>query len=163
MLFLRSETIGFLAWLGAELGVTGCVRDTAVARGWVKSPELAGHVHTRAVPRLGGVAVCVSFTVVVTLCVAGSRLAGLAIPVSLHTVLGILGPALIIFVLGLYDDVHSVGPYAKVGIQAVAGSLLYFGGFGIHQLWLFVSAEHPLHGGVGLPLTVLWVLLITNA
>src|SRR6266481_1445655 len=143
--------------------MTRWLRDAAVARGWVKAPELARHVHTRAVPRLGGVAVCVSFTVVVTLCVAGSRLAGLAIPVSLHTLLGILGPSLIIFVLGLYDDVHSVGPYAKLGIQAVAGSLLYFGGFGIHQLWLFSSAEHPLKAVVDLPLTVLWVLLITNA
>ncbi len=163
ILYLRNYLIAFFACLAASLALTRWLRDTAVARGWVKAPELARHVHTRAVPRLGGVAVCVSFTVVVTLCVAGSRLAGLAIPVSLHTLLGILGPSLIIFVLGLYDDVHSVGPYAKLGIQAVAGSLLYFGGFGIHQLWLFSSAEHPLKAVVDLPLTVLWVLLITNA
>src|SRR5258708_7506995 len=155
--------MAFFACLAASLALTRWLRDAAVARGWVKAPELARQVHTRAVPRLGGVAVSVSFTVVVTLCVAGGRLAGLAIPVSLHTALGILGPSLIIFVLGLYDDVHSVGPYKKLGIQAVAGSLLYFGGFGIHQLWLFTSAGHPLKAVIDLPFTVLWVLLITNA
>ncbi len=163
ILFPRSYLIAFLACLVASLALTRWLRDAAVARGWIKAPELARHVHTRAVPRLGGVAVCLSFTAVVMLFLAGSRLAGLAIPVSIHAAFGILGPSLIIFVLGLYDDVHSVGPYTKLGIQVLAGSFLYFSGFGIHQLWLFTSAGHPLKVVVDLPLTVLWVLLITNA
>jgi UDP-GlcNAc:undecaprenyl-phosphate GlcNAc-1-phosphate transferase len=75
---------------------------------------------------------------------------------------GILGPALIIFLLGLYDDLHSIGPYRKFGVQAIAAVLLYLSGFGIHQLDLF-SAGHILQTAVGLPLTVVWVLLITNA
>jgi UDP-GlcNAc:undecaprenyl-phosphate/decaprenyl-phosphate GlcNAc-1-phosphate transferase len=145
------------------LALTRLLRDAAVARGWVKAPESARHVHTCGVPRLGGVAVCVSFTVVVTLFLVVSRLAGVAIPVSLRTVLGILSPSLIIFALGLYDDVYSVGPYPKVVVQAMAGTLLYFGGFGIHQFWTFTSTAHPLRAIVDLPLTVLWVLLITNA
>jgi UDP-GlcNAc:undecaprenyl-phosphate GlcNAc-1-phosphate transferase len=76
--------------------------------------------------------------------------------------LSIVGPALIIFLLGLYDDHHPIGPYWKFGVQAGAAVLLYLGGFGIHQLDLF-SVGHILRTAVGLPLTVLWVLLITNA
>ena len=162
-MFVRSYLIAFFACLAGSLAITRWLRNAAVARGWVKAPESARHVHTRRVPRLGGVAVCLSFTVVVTLFLAVSRFAGLAIPFSPPTALGILGPSLIIFALGLYDDVHSVGPYTKVGVQALAGSLLYFGGFGIHQLWLFTSGGHPLKTVVDLPLTVLWVLLVTNA
>lgn len=75
---------------------------------------------------------------------------------------GILGPALIIFLLGLYDDLHSIGPYRKFGVQALAAVLLYLSGFGIHQLDLF-SSGRVLQTAIGLPLTVLWVLLITNA
>jgi hypothetical protein len=55
-----------------------------------------------------------------------------------------------------------MGPYRKFGIEALAAALLYFGGFGIHRFDLF-SAGFPLRTAVGLPLTVLWVLLITNA
>jgi UDP-GlcNAc:undecaprenyl-phosphate/decaprenyl-phosphate GlcNAc-1-phosphate transferase len=76
--------------------------------------------------------------------------------------IGILGPSLIIFLLGLYDDLHSIGPYWKLCVEAVAAVFLYLGGFGIHQLDLF-SAGHILQAAVGLPLTVFWVLLITNA
>jgi UDP-GlcNAc:undecaprenyl-phosphate/decaprenyl-phosphate GlcNAc-1-phosphate transferase len=162
-LFVSSYLISFFACLIASLALTRWLRDTAVARGWVKAPELVRHVHTHPVPRLGGVAICFSFTIVVSLFLAMSKLAVLPIPVSSHTTFGILGPSLIIFALGLYDDVHSVGPYKKIGIQAVAATLLYFSGFGIHQLGLFSSPEHPLKAVVSLPLTVLWVLLVTNA
>jgi UDP-N-acetylmuramyl pentapeptide phosphotransferase/UDP-N-acetylglucosamine-1-phosphate transferase len=62
----------------------------------------------------------------------------------------------------LYDDVYSLNAYWKFGIEAIAAIWLYAGGYGIHNLRL-------IHGGqaldriYGLPLTILWVLLITNA
>lgn len=73
----------------------------------------------------------------------------------------ILGSAFIIFLLGLHDDLRFVGPYWKFGIQALAAALLYAGGVGIHRLDLLSAGQAP-RTAVGLPLTVLWVLLITN-
>jgi UDP-N-acetylmuramyl pentapeptide phosphotransferase/UDP-N-acetylglucosamine-1-phosphate transferase len=74
----------------------------------------------------------------------------------------ILGPATIIFVLGLIDDFRGLSAYTKFAVQAGAAVLLFWNGFGISKLSLLAS--HPAWSWlVGLPLTVLWVLWITNA
>ena len=145
-----------------SLLLTRWIRNVAIAHGWVKAPELDRHVHTTAVPRLGGVAICASFVTVSTVALLVSKWMGFPFALPVMPTIGILGPSLIIFLLGLYDDLHSIGPYRKLGVQAVAAVFLYLGGFGIHQLDLF-SAGRILQTAVGLPLTVLWVLLITNA
>ncbi|MGD0966595.1 MAG: MraY family glycosyltransferase, partial [Candidatus Acidiferrales bacterium] len=145
-----------------SLLLTRWVGRAATARGWVKVPKLDRHVHTRPVPVLGGVAIYASFMAV---CIAAFTVPiWTRFPFGMPVIktVGILGPALIIFLLGLYDDLHSIGPYRKFGVQAIAAVLLYLSGFGIHQLDLF-SAGHILQTAVGLPLTVVWVLLITNA
>jgi UDP-GlcNAc:undecaprenyl-phosphate/decaprenyl-phosphate GlcNAc-1-phosphate transferase len=145
-----------------SLLLTRWVRKVATARGWVKAPELDRHVHTKPVPTLGGVAIYSSFMVVTAAVLVVPRWMGLPFGLPVMKTFGILGPALIIFLLGLYDDLHSIGPYRKFGVQAFAAVLLYLSGFGIHQLDLF-STGRILQTAVGLPLTVLWVLLITNA
>jgi UDP-GlcNAc:undecaprenyl-phosphate/decaprenyl-phosphate GlcNAc-1-phosphate transferase len=145
-----------------SLLLTRSVRKLAIARGWVKTPELDRHVHTKPVPRLGGVAIFVSFMAVCAAVLMVPRWFGFPFVLPVMKAFGILAPALIIFLLGLYDDLHSIGPYGKFGIQAIAAVLLYLGGFGIHQLDL-LSAGRILQTAIGLPLTVAWVLLITNA
>jgi UDP-GlcNAc:undecaprenyl-phosphate GlcNAc-1-phosphate transferase len=87
---------------------------------------------------------------------------GSASAVLAKRILGLLGPAFIIFLMGFYDDLRSLSPYWKFGIQTLAAAMLYWGGFGIHRVDLFSSGQ--IFGSVvGLPLTVFWVLLITNA
>jgi UDP-GlcNAc:undecaprenyl-phosphate GlcNAc-1-phosphate transferase len=76
--------------------------------------------------------------------------------------LKILGPATIIFVLGLIDDFCGLSAYTKFAVQAGAAVLLFSNGLGISQL--SILAGHPHMGWLlGLPLTILWVLWITNA
>jgi len=145
-----------------SLLLTRWVRKVANARGWVKAPALDRHVHKKPVPTLGGVAIYASFTIVSAVVLVVPKWIGLPFGLPVMKTVGILGPALIIFLLGLYDDLYSIGPYRKFGVQAFAAMLLYLSGFGIHQLDLF-SAGRILQTAVGLPLTVLWVLLITNA
>jgi UDP-GlcNAc:undecaprenyl-phosphate GlcNAc-1-phosphate transferase len=76
--------------------------------------------------------------------------------------LKIMGPATIIFVLGLIDDFCGLSAYTKFAVQAGAAVLLFSNGLGISQL--STLAGHPHLGSLlGLPLTILWVLWITNA
>ena len=75
--------------------------------------------------------------------------------------LGILSPATLIFLTGLYDDARSLRPYPKFVSQILAALLLYVQGFGIRQFDLF-GGHHP-KAILGILLTVLWVVLITNA
>jgi len=74
----------------------------------------------------------------------------------------ILGPATIVFVVGLIDDFRGLGPYVKFVAQTGAAILLFCNGFGISQVSLLLGHPH-LGWLVGLPLTILWVLWITNA
>jgi UDP-GlcNAc:undecaprenyl-phosphate/decaprenyl-phosphate GlcNAc-1-phosphate transferase len=161
-LIASSYLLCFLLSVALSLLLTRWVRNYANARGWVATPELDRHVHTTSVPRLGGVAIFGSFMVVASFAALLPKSTALALALPARTAFSIFGSALIIFLLGLYDDLRFVGPYWKFGIQAVAAVLLYSGGVGVHQLDL-LSAGHSLRAVLGLPLTVLWVLLITNA
>jgi UDP-GlcNAc:undecaprenyl-phosphate GlcNAc-1-phosphate transferase len=134
----------------------------ANARGWIHEPKSERHVHTIAVPRLGGVAIYFSFMTAVILGMVIPGLWRTETPLHAKEMAGLLGPSLIIFLLGLYDDVYSLNAKWKFAVETVAAVGLYAGGYGIHNLGL-VHGGQPLGWEYGLPLTVLWVLLITNA
>jgi UDP-GlcNAc:undecaprenyl-phosphate/decaprenyl-phosphate GlcNAc-1-phosphate transferase len=143
--------------------LTKYVRDLATAHGWVAAPALERHLHSHPLPRFGGVAIFLSFllTFAVALPVGWHHLAA-GFGLSSRTLFTILLPGCLIFALGIYDDIHSVSPYAKVTVQAVAGAMLFAGGLRILDLPLFFGTHH-FSWFVGLPLTILWVLAITNA
>jgi UDP-GlcNAc:undecaprenyl-phosphate/decaprenyl-phosphate GlcNAc-1-phosphate transferase len=134
----------------------------AHARGWVAEPESDRHVHTNSVPRLGGVAIFAATSLLAIVAVTLPRSSPLALTLPVRTVISIFAGSLIIFLLGLYDDLRIAGPYLKFGVQAVAATILYFGGVGVSQFDLLASGR-ALHTALALPLTIFWVLLITNA
>lgn len=153
----------FLGSLFLSIVSTWCVRRIANARGWVQEPKSDRHIHTMPVPRLGGVAIYLSFMTVVIVALGIPRLLGSASPLlDGKAMTGLLGPALLIFLLGLWDDLWSLNAYWKFAVQTVAAIWLYAGGYGIHNLGLIYGGR-TLEWVYCLPLTVLWVLLITNA
>jgi UDP-GlcNAc:undecaprenyl-phosphate GlcNAc-1-phosphate transferase len=85
------------------------------------------------------------------------------VPISIppKTVLYILLPGTLVFLVGLYDDFSPISPHLKFAVQVGAGAILFYGGFQVSQLPLFFG-EHRF-GWLALPLTIIWVLWITNA
>lgn len=143
--------------------LTWYVRDTANARGWVYAPALERHLHASPLPRLGGVAIFAAFAIslAAALVVASLRPA-LQFGSSLRILTTILVPGSLVFLLGLYDDIRTVGPYFKFTVQAIAATMLWSGGLRILNLpVIFGTRQFPWF--VGLALTILWVLGITNA
>jgi UDP-GlcNAc:undecaprenyl-phosphate/decaprenyl-phosphate GlcNAc-1-phosphate transferase len=161
-LALHSYLIPFLTSLVLSVILTRWVRNYANKCGRVDVPKSRRHVHTTPVPRLGGISLFLAFAAPVAISLVRPKLMGSPSGVSIQTTLAILAPALIVFCLGLYDDLHQLGPNWKFGIQALAAALLYANGVGIHRVG-FVSHGQPLPMWIGFPLTILWVLLITNA
>ena len=159
---LRSAVLAFFASVLCSLVVTRSVRNFALARRRGDSADAERHLDHRRVPRLGGIAICLSFTIVIGVVEGVRKILGLPALLLSGTTLGLLGPALIVFLMGLYDDLRGLGPYGKFGIQLLAALLLYLGSFGIHSKTLFFSGP-TLGAAVGLSLTLLWVALITNA
>ena len=153
-LFAFSLVLSFVA--------TREVRDLAIRKGWVSIPEDRRHIHQVPLPRLGGVAVFLAFSISLSVWLGLSLifprlLQGLA-PATLARM---YIPACLIFALGIYDDLRGAGPYVKFIVQAIAGAMLFAGGMRVLDVPLIF--HHSLPWFVGLPLTVLWVVAVTNA
>src|SRR5258708_19115824 len=123
----------FAGALIASATFTRWVRDFSFARGWAAPPSSDRHIHTRPIPRLGGVAIFLTLWCMV--------LAAHWVPGHFGTrefplppfALKILGPASIIFLLGLIDDFFGVNAYVKFAVQAGGGGVFLCYGFGIFR------------------------------
>lgn len=146
-----------------SLVLTRTVRSFCVSRGWVTPALSLRHVHAAPLPRMGGVAIYISFVLSVGIAfAANAHRHGIVPDSSIKALLAILLPATLILALGIYDDVRSANAYTKFSVQAVAAAILYAGGLRIDALPIFFGLRH-LGLAVGLPLTILWVIGITNA
>ena len=153
----------FVLSLVLSFVLTWYVRNFATQRGWVAVPAGGRHLHETPLPRLGGVAIFGAFVISLGVAIAVAHYwPRLNFNFNGRILTTILVPGLLIFLLGLYDDVRSIGPYLKCSIQALAASLLYASGLRIPDLPV-VFGHRQLPPFVGLALTILWVLGITNA
>ena len=133
-----------------SLAVTPVARRLALAIGMADAPG-GRRIHTRLIPRGGGVAVAIATVVACAVCV------GLPTGLSMFALAG----GAILLVVGLTDDLVSMRPHTKLLGQLVAAILAVVGGL---RLSLFDPAG--AFGTFALldpALTVVWVVLITNA
>jgi UDP-GlcNAc:undecaprenyl-phosphate GlcNAc-1-phosphate transferase len=133
----------------------------AVARGWRTARFSEHHIHSGPVPRIGGVAIYLSFTLVTGALIVAAKFLHLETGLPLRTIAYVMIAGTVVFLLGLWDDVQPVHPYLKISVQSFAATLLYFQDFRIAHINL-IFGEYDL-GFFALPLTILWMLLITNA
>lgn len=105
-------------------------------------------IHDQPTPLLGGVAVFVAFS-------AALYLNNVFLPGMKSLLLG----ATLIFTMGLLDDVKPIPPLLKFALQVgIALVVIVMGD--IHLTFFYHSAWAPL---VNVPLTVLWMVGLTNA
>ena len=141
--------------------LTFVVRSTAVRLGAVVPPG-ADRVHSRPTPTVGGAAMLAGFGVAL---LVASRLQGLqGVFVGSSEPLGIALGAVVIFGVGLVDDVRNISAPAKVAGQVLAAMFLVF--LGVTMYWFkipFVAGIINLSPSI-LPLvTALWVVGVANA
>src|SRR5215813_13846167 len=104
--------VAFTAALLVALVLTRAVRDLALRRGW--TPKLsAHHIHRQPVPRLGGVAVFIAIILVGGL--AKLAFVWLDLPTGAvpRVMRPLLLPSVLIFALGLYDDLKPLSARVK--------------------------------------------------
>ncbi|MAO64137.1 MAG: hypothetical protein CL666_03990 [Balneola sp.] len=155
-------TIAFLLPLLLSLLLTPLVIKFAYKIGATDSPA-ERKVHTSVMPRIGGMAVILSVAgAILTLYMLYSEYLPNLFDGSYTTLIVILCFA-ILFVLGFRDDLKPLSPEVKFGVQFVLAAVIYFAGFKISNI------TNPLDTGVleigifDLPITILWIVGITNA
>jgi len=109
-------------------------------------------IHRFPVPRLGGVAIFLSFLLAVFLFAKITPLIGV-----------ILLAASLLFLIGVLDDIYGVNPYIKLVSHVLVGVLVFMGGVHIASLKIPFGGIVPLNGTLDFLLTITWIVVLINA
>ena len=144
--------IVFLVALTVSYILTPYAKKMAYKIGAIDIPKDNRRVHTKPMPRLGGLAIYISFVV--------TALLTLKLTSELT---GILIGATMIVLIGIIDDCKQISAKLKLFVQICAALVVVYSGVRIE----FIS--YPLNKSVGIglkmfsiPITIFWIVGITN-
>ncbi len=134
----------FLLAFSLALYLVPRLRDAAIRMNIVDKPDGKLKTHQQPVPYLGGLGVYLAFLLALALTFEFDR-----------EVLGLILAGTIVLILGLIDDFRALTPGVKFIGQIMAAGVLIKSGIYIKLVFLPIWAT--------IPLTVLWVVAVTNA
>ena len=123
--------------------VTPVIIMIAKRTGMISQPQ-SNRWHSRPTALLGGIGIFIGVV---------SSIIWIGLLDSIYS--GLVFGAVLIFISGLYDDVKGLRPYVKLIIHIIAGVLVMTSG-------VFLG-NGLLPGYIAIPITLLWVVGITNA
>jgi len=133
----------------------------ALERNWAR--RQGDDARGSGVPRLGGVAMlAASLFALLLLLLWDNDVARHLVQKPMEGV-GLLIAVLCVFSIGLYDDLRGARPWQKLLMQALAGCALYFAGYHVDLLTNPVSGGSFTLGWLSLPITLVWLIAISNA
>ncbi|WP_211274551.1 glycosyltransferase family 4 protein [Paenibacillus oryzae] len=155
--------IGFIAALALALIMTPLVKTFAFKIGAIDKPNHR-KVHTRIMPRLGGLAIYAAF-VGAFFAVSPFIPEGLLRPRDVNMINALLVGGTIIIILGALDDRFELSAKVKLLGQIAAACVVVFG-FDVHIDLVnvpFGETMQPIAEWIGIPLTIIWIVGVTNA
>lgn len=148
--------------MGIALALTPLVKKFAVRIGAMDTPN-ARKVHTRIMPRLGGLGIYLAF--IITVAALLPFVSSWFTTRDMSFVSAFLIGGTIIVLIGALDDRFELSAKVKLLGQIVAASVVVFG-FNIRVDFVnipFQDAYSSLETWVSIPLTILWIVGVTNA
>ena len=134
---------------------TPLVKVLSVKYGAVDVPKDDRRMHDHPIPRMGGLAIFLGFT------------ASMLLFVALDTAKkGMLAGAVIIVILGVLDDKYSLPAKPKFLVQIIAALIAVMAGNRIEVLSNpNIFSPNPVWqlGWLSIPVTVIWIVAVTNA
>ena len=134
---------------------TPVVKSLAFKVGAVDVPKDNRRMHDHPIPRMGGLAIFFGFIL--------SVLIFLPLTKQLR---GMLMGGVIIVILGIFDDIYALPAKPKFLVQIVAALFAVLAGNRIYILSninIFSSEPYWELGWLSIPISVLWIVAITNA
>lgn len=160
------ETIGVVA--GAlitaflvALITTPIVKSLARKWGAVDVPKDGRRMHDHPIPRMGGLAIFLGFLLSVILFIPFVQPDGLGFQLK-----GMLLGAVIIVVLGILDDIYALPALPKLIVQIVAAVIAVWSGNVIETISnpnIFSNDLYWELRWLSIPVTVIWIVAVTNA
>ena len=160
------ETIGLVA--GAlvtaflvALITTPIVKSLAQKWGAVDVPKDNRRMHDHPIPRMGGLAIFLGFLFSVIVFIRFIQPDGMTRPLQ-----GMLLGAVIIVILGIFDDIYALPAMPKLLVQIAAAGIAVWSGNVIEVISnpnIFSSNPYWELGWLSVPFTVIWIVAVTNA
>ena len=148
-----TSLFAFILALAISFACTPAVRMLAIKIKAVDVPKDNRRMHKVPIPRMGGLAIFAGFLVSVLFFV----------PLGTEFRSILIG-ALILVVLGIIDDIVALKPKTKFAGQIIAALIPALSGVSIHGIVNpFVPGQYSTLGIFSIPLTVIWIVGITNA
>lgn len=137
---------------GVCCAVTPAVKAFALKIGAVDAPGESRRIHDRPIPRMGGLAILIGFLMGV-----------LPFTALTQPIKGILVGSAMITALGMLDDILDLKPWIKLLVQLAAAFVAVQSGVVIHFVTNPGGTSSILLGALSVPITLLWIVGITNA
>ena len=134
---------------------TPVVKSLAFRVGAVDVPKDGRRMHDHPIPRMGGLAIFFGFILSVLL----------FLPLTLQ-LRGMLIGAVIIVILGIFDDIYALPAKLKFVIQIGAALVAVWAGnriYGLSNINIFSSDPYWELGWLSYPISIFWIVGITNA
>lgn len=134
---------------------TPIVKNLAYKVGAIDVPKDNRRMHSTPIPRLGGLAIFIAFLFSVILLAEIDR-----------QMQGILLGAVMIVVLGVMDDIMTLRALPKFLVQIAAAGVVVYHGCTIQFISnpnVFSSSSYLNLGWLSVPVTIIWIVAITNA
>jgi len=155
--------LGFAIALIIALLITPLVKKFAFLVGAIDVPNQR-KVHTRIMPRMGGLAIylafVISFFAIINFIPEGTLLGR-----DLNLLKAILVGGTIIIITGAFDDRFELSAKLKFVLQIIAACIVVFG-FNISIEFVslpFGENMQQINDWIGIPVTILWIVGVTNA
>ena len=142
--------------------LTPHVRRFAEKYGLLDQPRDSRKIHSRAMPRLGGVAIIAAFYAPLLALLMYETGLGELFYADRWRAFSLLGGGVVIAALGLVDDLRGAGAVSKLLIELLLAAALWTCGYQIREISLPGGGLFEL-GVFAFPLTVVWIVGVINA
>lgn len=138
-----------------QTAVTPFIRRLAFVLGAVDNPN-ARRVNKKPMPTIGGLGIFVTFNIGIFILLREQF--------PTHEAFSILLASSVMVLTGLIDDILELKPKQKLAGQIIAALIIYFlAGIRMKEIILPFSKQVITLGWWSLPITIFWILALTNA
>lgn len=150
--------LSFVCAFVCAFASTPLVKKLARKIGAIDVPKDDRRMHTDAIPLIGGLAICLGFLISTLIFTPVDSIT------TYKKIAAILCGALIMVVLGVFDDKYALSAKFKLAVQIVAAAIPVIAGVKIERIMLpFMESGGIEFGWMAYPITILWIVALTNA
>ena len=158
---MRTFLIAFAVAFFFGIGLTWLIRNLAIRWGLYDEPE-GRKIHTTPIPRLGGIAVAIAFFVPLIALMWWDNDISAAFFAEQGLLISLLGGGSLILAVGIHDDLRGASALTKFIGQTTAAMIVFHAGVQISVISIPFAGVVVL-GPWTFPVTVFWIVLVTNA